>query len=382
VSPPLVLHVLPVDLSRGAQVYARELRIGLDGAEARHRTVTLFRSSGALAPDHALGVAPGRLRRVGFDPRALARLRRLIRTERPAVVVAHGSEPLKYAVLAGVPRARIVNYKIGAGHTRLTGLHRWIYRSLLSRAGMVATVSQAAAAEARELGVAPARLRVIPNGRDPKAYPPRATAPDGGEPATTVRLVWVGHLDEAKRPLRFVDLVGALRDDERLQRLEIGAAMAGDGPLLDRVRARGAEFGIDVLGNVADVAALLAASDVLVLTSAPNEGMPGVLIEAGLTGLPVVATDVPGARDVIDDGATGFVVAVDDFDALVRATGLLVGDPALRARLGAAARLRCQEQFSLEASMRGWRTLLAEIAGRAREASGDGLPVSRRTTAP
>ncbi|HEY5014618.1 MAG TPA: glycosyltransferase family 4 protein, partial [Acidimicrobiia bacterium] len=302
-SPPLVLHVLPVDLSRGAQVYARELRTGLDGDDARHRTVTLFRSSGALEPDHALDVEPGLLRRGGFDPRALARFRRLIRTERPAVVVAHGREPLKYAVLAGVPRSRLVSYKIGAGHTRLTGLHRWIYRSLLSRAGMVAAVSRSAADEARAYGVDGDRLRVIPNGRDPAGYPPRRV-PEPGAPA---RLVWVGHLDDAKRPLRFVELVWALRENG----VAITATVAGGGPLLQQVRSDGRTLGIDVRGNVTDVPALLAASDVLVLTSGPNEGLPGVLIEAGMAGLPVVTTDVPGAREVVDDGITGLVVELD-----------------------------------------------------------------------
>jgi glycosyltransferase involved in cell wall biosynthesis len=349
---PLVLHVLPTDLARGAQTYARELRTALDGAAVRHRTLTLFSSTaGALRPDWSLNVPDGMLRRAGLDPRAVTRLRRLIGVEQPAVVVAHGSEPLKYLVLAGVPRERIVALKIGANHSRLGGTRGWIYRTLLLRAGAVVAVSEAAAAEARSYGVDGAALRVIPNGRDPDAF--RVHAAGAVAP---VHLAWVGHLDDAKRPLRFVELVGALHGSGT----DVRASIAGDGPLLDRVRAA-ADDSITVLGRIDDVPALLARADALVLTSAPNEGMPGVLIEAGMAGLPVVATDVPGAADVVADGETGFVVGVDDFDALVRATRAVVEDEALRARLGAAARARCVERFGLDTTLRAWEALFAEL---------------------
>jgi glycosyltransferase involved in cell wall biosynthesis len=212
-------------------------------------------------------------------------------------------------------------------------------------------VSHAAAAEASALGVPHARLRVIPNGRRPDTYAPGAARAAG----TPVRLVFVGHLSDSKRPERFVDLVARLRSEGHT----LDAVMAGDGPLLDRMRAAGVRAGIDVRGRVSDVPALLATSDVFVFTSVPEgEGMPGVLIEAGLAGLPVVTTDVPGAREVVDDGATGFVVGVDDVDALTTATRDLVEQPELRARLGAAARARCAAEYSFDGSLQSWRALL------------------------
>jgi glycosyltransferase involved in cell wall biosynthesis len=288
---PLVLHVLPIDLARGAQTYARELRTTLDGPAVRHRTVTLFDSpSAALRPDWTLAVPDGVLRRAGLDPRVLTRLRRLVGTEHPAIVVAHGSEPLKYAVLAGVPRRRLVALKIGANHTRLGGVRGWVYRALLLRSGAVAAVSEAAAAEARSYGVDGAALRVIPNGRDPATFVTHAAVTSG----PGVHFVWVGHLDDAKRPVRFVELIAALREAG----VDAHGSVAGDGPLLDRVREaarRTAAGAVDVLGRVENVPALLAGADALVLTSAPNEGMPGVLIEAGMAGLPTVSTDVPSS---------------------------------------------------------------------------------------
>ena len=92
--------------------------------------------------------------------------------------------------------------------------------------------------------------------------------------------------------------------------------------------------------------------------------MPGVLIEAGLGGLAVVTTDVPGAADVVVDGETGFVVPVDDLPALVAACRSLVVDADRRARFAAAARLRCERKFSLDSSTGKWRELLATIDTR------------------
>jgi glycosyltransferase involved in cell wall biosynthesis len=348
-----VLHVLPVDISRGAQTYARELCRALDDRATRHRSLTLFRSSGGtLEPDDVIDVAPGALRRAGLDPRARRGLRRVLRAERPDIVVAHGGEPLKYAVLAGVPQSRLVYYKIGAGNARLTGPRRWLHARFVRRAGVVAAVSDAAAREALELGVAPERLRVIPNGRDPSRFSLRVHCG-----TARPRLVFIAHLDPPKRPQRFCDVVAALRG----RGLAVEAAIAGDGPLLDSLRPAAAAAGVELLGNVDDVPALLSASDVLVLTSAPMEGMPGVLIEAGLAGLPSVTTDVPGAADVVEHGETGFVVGVDDLDGLVDATAALVEDADLRARLGAAARRRCEERYGLEAGVHLWRSLLAEL---------------------
>jgi len=356
VTPALVLHILPVDLARGAQTYAREMRCSLDDSETHHRTLTLFGpGAGTLQPDASLAVPSGVLRRVGLDPRAVMRLRKYLRVQRPRVVVAHGGEPLAYAVLAGVPRDQLVYYKIGIGGARLTTTKGTWHRWLLAHAGHVAAVSDAAADEARALGVGPERLRVIPNGRDPARYRLDRSDADGERPT---RLVFVGHLTPSKRPAMFVDLVAALRRDG----LCIEAAIAGDGPLLEDVRARARGAGVEVLGAVRDVADLLARNDVLVFTSVPEgEGMPGVLIEAGMAGLPVVTTDVPGASSVVADGQTGFVVPVGDFETLVRRTRELVTDPARRRLFGQEARQRCEHEYSLDVSLQRWRALLHEI---------------------
>jgi glycosyltransferase involved in cell wall biosynthesis len=119
---------------------------------------------------------------------------------------------------------------------------------------------------------------------------------------------------------------------------------------------------VQLLGSRDDIPDLLRTSDLMVFPSRPRgEGMPGVLIEAGLSAVPVVATAVPGVRSVIADGDTGVVVPPDDLPALVDATASLLSDPARRSAMGAAARDRCVREFSLDVVTATWRSFLLPL---------------------
>src|SRR5262249_13876117 len=113
-----------------------------------------------------------------------------------------------------------------------------------------------------------------------------------------------------------------------------------DAPGADEL-TRAREHGVRFLGHRDDVDALYAAMDVFV--RAPHrEGFPRAAMEAAAMGLPVVATDVRGCREVVDDGVTGSLVPVDDPAALVEALWALQ-DPGRRGALGAAARMRARQ---------------------------------------
>lgn len=353
-SRAVVLHVLPRDLARGAQVFARELRDRLDGDAVQHRTVSLFEGSpAALRPDHRLDHPAGRLRRLGFDPRVVLGLRRLIAEFGPGVIVAHGGESLKYCLAARPRSSKLVYHRIGISQGGLAGPRLGLHRRLVRSADLVVAVSDDVADEAHTvLGADPARTVVIPNGRDPGPF--RPAGHDGPE----VRLAFVGHLAPTKRPLQFVEIVRRVAEAVP----EVTAVMVGDGPLLGQVREAAGDLPIDVLGRRDDVPAILVRSSVLVVPSAPDgEGMPGVCIEGGLAGLPVVTTDVPGAGTVVDDGETGYVVAPTDLDKLAARTVELAADQALRRRMGEAARRRCLSRFTLETAGRSWSRTLAAL---------------------
>ncbi|MBV8462653.1 MAG: glycosyltransferase family 4 protein, partial [Acidimicrobiales bacterium] len=294
--PRLVLHVIPTRRARGGQREARALadRLDLPGVRA-HRVLSLFAGFDEVRVDVALDVPGGRAPAVGFDPRAVLALRRSLRRLDPAVVVAHGSEPLKYLIPAMGRRPRpLAYYAIGtySGSERATQLRLW--RSLMSRADVVAAEGREVADECEgRFGVPSTRIVLTPNGRDPSVFHPRH--PRSGTPT----IAFVGALTEGKRPRAFVDAAAGLRDGHRAFR----AVLVGDGPGAEELAEPARAAGVELLGHRDDIPDLLREADVFLFPSAPaGEGMPGVLIEAGLSGLPTVATAVPGVASVLVDG--------------------------------------------------------------------------------
>jgi glycosyltransferase involved in cell wall biosynthesis len=145
------------------------------------------------------------------------------------------------------------------------------------------------------------------------------------------------------------------------QRPDAVFCVVGGGPLTQQVRARMAELNVTpesfrLLGHREDAPALYPAFDVVALSSL-YEGLPYVLLEAMAWGVPVVATDVLGSRDVVADGETGFLARLDDPAAIADRLLRLLNDAALRARCGAAARQRVADEFSFAAFVDGHRKL-------------------------
>jgi glycosyltransferase involved in cell wall biosynthesis len=140
------------------------------------------------------------------------------------------------------------------------------------------------------------------------------------------------------------------------------ATLIGDGPLREVV-ARSAEAAkVEVLGSRSDVADQMRRADIMLFPSRPaGEGTPGVLIEAGMSGLPVVATAVPGVGSIVKDGETGFVVPVDDLPGMIAATARLLDDPVLRSSMARAARQHCLDNFSLVAVGERWMAILGPL---------------------
>lgn len=176
---------------------------------------------------------------------------------------------------------------------------------------------------------------------DPRADPRAARAGLGLTAAPTVAIV--GRLaPEKNHPLLFAALA-------QLPAAQL--VVVGGGPLADPLAAEAARLRVAdrvrFLGARADVPAILAAADVVVLCST-TEGLPLAPIEAMAAGRPVVVTDVGGCREVVVDGATGYVVPSGDVAALAGRIGALLADEALRERLGAAARRHFETHFALD----------------------------------
>lgn len=155
---------------------------------------------------------------------------------------------------------------------------------------------------------------------------------------------YIGRVTNIKRPDRFLDVV---REVKR-RGIPLDFYIAGDGPLLDfcRKRISREQLPVTLLGWQGDIEKVLAAADMVVLTS-DNEGTPLSLIQAGMAGLPVVATRVGSVSEVILDGETGIITNLDVVE-IANALEKLVNDQALRNLIGQRAKAFTLNTFGLK----------------------------------
>jgi len=351
---PRVLHLITDPRRRGAQNLARDLHAELRRRGQSSELRSLQPHPDAPAPHDAPVLGPSR-----HHPTTLRALRAAAR--RADVVVAHGSSTLQACAIAligsGTP---FVYVNIGdPRHWTASTARRLRVGAFLHRAAAVSAISEGARQVLIERFRLPAdRVRTIPNGRAADRFPPaaddaerRAARAQLGLPDDGPLVAWAGALATETRLDLALDVLARLP--------EVRLAVAGDGPLRDTYAdtTGRAHF----LGQLADLAPLYRAADALLLSS-DSEGVPGVLIEAALAGLPAVATDVGWVRDVVQDGVTGALAPRGDGAALAEALGkVLAGD---RAALGAAAREHALERFDLTVVADAWQQLLQRVTRR------------------
>jgi len=288
--------------------------------------------------------------------RAFRALIALMRAERPDLVHAHmpisGFLARAAARVAGVPRVAytchgfLFNQPSPWPRRAISLALEWIGGRMTD---VYMTVSAEEAGDARRLWIA-RRAVAIGNGRDPTRYRPdadaraRVRAEFGVSPGRVV-VIAVSRLVRHKG---YPELLAAMRDlDAELW--IVGERLASDhgedmephfvaADLKERLRR---------LGYREDVPALLAAADIFALPS-HFEGLPMSVIEAMLTGLPVVATDISGPREQVVQGITGLLVPPRRVPELAEALRRLTSDAALRSRMGEAGRVRALELYDEE----------------------------------
>ena len=176
--------------------------------------------------------------------------------------------------------------------------------------------------------------------------PEQAPAPEDAPTHDLPRLIMVARMKSPKRHELLLRALAKVRD---WLGAELPVTFAGDGPLLAQHQALAAQLGLQQVtwaGDVAQVAELLPQHALFVLLS-DHEGMPITVLEAMRAGLPVLASDLPGLREQIMHGHEGLLVANTE-QAVAHQLLRLAQDPALRQRLGAAAQLRFEAQFTRE----------------------------------
>jgi glycosyltransferase involved in cell wall biosynthesis len=293
------------------------------------------------------------------DVRAARDLWRALRRERPTVLHTHNPKPGLYGRvvgrLAGVPI--VVNTVHGLYATTddpwrrraavyaLEGFaSRWSDAELVQNVEDVATIRRfrlAARDKVRHLGNGVDLIRFRP-GRLP-AERREAVRAEWGADAGTVVVGAVGRRVAEKGYGELFEAVAGLGPGVRL--VVVGGedgdkADALDASLLARARTAGVTF----LGHRHDVVDLLGAFDLFALAS-HREGQPRAAMEAAATGLPIVATDIRGCRQVVDHGVNGLLVPRRDAGALRDAIAELAGAPERRVQMSAAAVIKARREF-------------------------------------
>ena len=193
------------------------------------------------------------------------------------------------------------------------------------------------------LGVAAERVHLIAgSGVDTDAIKPLP------EPAGDVTAAFVGRLldDKGVRPLVEAQALMTSRG-ETIRLLIAGDRDPANPASIPAEEVEGWKHrpGVELLGQVDDIEKVWARAHIAVLPSR-REGLPKSLLEAAAFGRPIVATDVPGCREIARHDVNAFLVPPDDPVALADAIAVLARDPALRARLGAAGRAMVEDEFS------------------------------------
>ncbi len=334
--------------------------------DAGHEVVGVCADGPLLAPAREEGfrIEPAPLAR-SFNPlrmiKAVAGLYKLFNRENFDLVHVHTPAAAfagrLAARLAGVPCIVYTAHGFYF-HENMPWLKRWPVIALEWLAGRFThtlfTQSEEDAATARKLNLCrTGDVLAIGNGSDPSRFHPSESEDDrnrvrAGLDAANGRpvVVMIGRLVAEKG---YPELIAAMRSlDAHLwiigERLPSDHAAQIEDLLSEIEKDPNLSRKIKLLGYRSDVADLLRAGDIFVLPS-HREGMPRSIVEAMLTGLPVVATDIRGSRELVVDGETGIIVAVGAAGDLSAALQKLIEDPNLRSQLGAAGLTRARQHF-------------------------------------
>jgi len=322
---------------------------------------------------HGLSWSRGSISPLGSFSATLE-LRRLFRSVNPDIVHNVALKPVLIGTVASLGRngTAVVNSLTGLGAVfvdnggsgRLTRkVVEFALRYLLKRARSCTVVQNPDDRRFLvDLGVPANTIAVIPgSGVDIN------TLQILPEPPPPVTAAYVGRMLRQKGVMTLIDAFKLLTS----RGVKLRLLLAGDcdrenpGSLApEQLREFASAYGIQWLGHVADIRDVWRQAHFAVQPSRGGEGLPKSLLEAAACGRAMVATDVPGCREIAIDGVTALTVPVDDPAALADAMARLAEDAAMRERFGKAARHLVETEFSADAIGRQTVALFDRLVGR------------------
>ncbi|MGO1788324.1 MAG: glycosyltransferase family 4 protein [Sphingobacterium sp.] len=311
-----------------------------------------------------------------FDLRVVRQLVNVIRERRIEVILTHGykSDILGFcaARMAGIRCVSTPHGFSGAVGFKLATFIR-IGTMLLRYFDVVAPLSEELVSDMHRFRVPREKIRFIRNGVDlteidrelersrENLKPSQRLAPEGQT------IGFVGQLIPRKGIPDLIDVFGALYNNDKTLRL----SLIGDGNmrslLEEQAKALPGSAAIEFLGFRSDRLLLLADFDLFVMTSS-LEGIPRCMMEAMALGVPVVAYDIPGVDQLVENGISGLLVPFGDKEGLQKACWTILNDSELAEKLAAGARNRVYEQYSAKRMADEYEALFRDLI---QEATGD-----------
>ncbi len=278
------------------------------------------------------------------DLRCLFRLSRLLRQWRPDVLHLHSAKAgLLGRIVAKLHHVPVIYSVHGWSFSMYQGIKarcfQWLERLLMPLTDQMVLVCQRDFDIASNLlGAKPTQLALVHNGIA------ECTTLTKNTDSSFCRLISVARFEDPKDQVTLLKAMTAVASKNWHLKL------VGSGPTQKSCRLLAQELGleqVEFLGERSDVAELLAQSDVFVLSSL-SESLPVSVIEAMRAGLPVVATNVGGMAELVADGVNGYLVSPQDANSLGQCLNKLIAESGLRQRMGAEARSRFDQCFTLQ----------------------------------
>jgi glycosyltransferase involved in cell wall biosynthesis len=353
----MILHLAATLRSRGHEVHF----IGPEPTRHWHQGWLSDQMRAAGVPTHLLPLGQRRFLACVRGTAALLRRHRI------DVLHSHmfGMSVLGTAAsrLARVPHVITMH---GTGTETSAARRRVALAAAFRASAGVVAVSQGLKSQLHDqLGHVADRMRIIANGIPHLAGDRWTLRRELRVADDEILVVAVGNLFHNKAHINLFRALAELPEDARWRVAIAGAFKEAEPDLRAFIAARGWEGRAHLLGPRTDIPDLLAAADVYCMPSL-NEALPMALLEAMASGKPIVASRVGGIPEAVSDGRDALLVPPGDVGALADALGHLLGNSALRAGLGGAARARADAEFSVDTMTAAYERLFDEVSASTR----------------
>jgi len=299
-------------------------------------------------------------------PGGVFAMRRWLARHRPDVINTHSSTDswLSALACASVHAApTIVRTRHISAAVPNNAATRWLYTRATRH--IVTTGESLRRQLIEQNAYAAANITSVPTGIDPERYAPgdsaaaRAALAAAGLTGSGPLLAIVATLRSWKGHLYLLEALAGLPG--------VRLAVVGDGPYRATIEEKIAELSLEgrvvFAGQQQDITPWLRAADLFVLPSYANEGVPQAVLQAMMSGVPVISTTVGAITEAVDDGVTGIIVPPRDVDALRAAVTRLLAAPDLAAAMGSAGRARALAFFSRESMLDRMEAVFARAIG-------------------